>query len=132
MDYLKGNETLKELKSMIKSNEIFSNIKTSGKGRTKAKIIKEMNEIITKYNNIKSKKKTSKKRKMISNESPPSKRRRISQTIQQSEISEKIQEYKCKYIEYIKYGFFSETVICNNIIIKTEEINQNNVMFVEI
>lgn len=147
MDRLKGTETLKELKSIIKENEIFSNIKMSGKGRTKLKIMKEMNDIITKYNNSKSKQKLSKtkkldpksnqssnshttqsyttrsrKRKLSSTkdeQSPQKKRRRISKI--------EIQDTKCGYITYIKHGFFTEAVRCHNIIKTQRSSKQCNI-----
>ena len=46
MNQLIGNETMKQIRTIIQQNECLHGIKTSGKGRTKQVIIKEINEKI--------------------------------------------------------------------------------------
>ena len=50
MDHLSGNETMKQIRGIIKSNDFLNDIKTAGKGRNKQRIIKDINHKIDALN----------------------------------------------------------------------------------
>ena len=50
MNHLKGNESMRKLREIIKNNEIFNGISTVGKGRNKQTIIQEINDKIDQFN----------------------------------------------------------------------------------
>ena len=61
MRALTGNETMKEIRGIIASNpDLLKGIKTTGKGRTKKIIVKEINKRLISKNKTNSKTKTRK------------------------------------------------------------------------
>ena len=49
MKQLRGSESLKDIRNIVASNPILESITTAGLGRTKTRIIEDINSVIKRY-----------------------------------------------------------------------------------